>query len=108
MRYFTIEQRETLRDALRAHAATFKEQIYDNFVVKPQGGSVPGVASREQALQLRRTQEALARLRSPQFGICSECEAEIPFRLLKLDPFATLCGPCQQRNHLAVFVPHEL
>lgn len=72
MRYFTIEQRESLRTILL-----------------------------ESEQSERTKEEAIARLRSPYFGICTECEGDITFRFLKSNPFATVCEKCQQGKELA-------
>lgn len=41
---------------------------------------------------------ALARLRDTEagrYGLCTDCEAEIPFDRLKVEPWALRCVPCQ-------------
>jgi RNA polymerase-binding transcription factor DksA len=71
MLYFTIEQRESLKNELLAQNHSHEQLNGD-------------------------LQEALARLRSPAFGICTGCGGEITFRLLKANPFTTVCRQCQQ------------
>jgi RNA polymerase-binding transcription factor len=39
---------------------------------------------------------ALARLRAGEYGICHECEEEIPEKRLHALPFATRCLACQE------------
>ncbi len=41
---------------------------------------------------------ALARLRDTEagrYGLCADCDAEIPFDRLKVEPWALRCVPCQ-------------
>lgn len=53
-----------------------------------------------QAAQLARIEAALRRLaeRAEDFGLCEECEEEIPARRLQLMPWATRCAGCQARR----------
>ena len=44
---------------------------------------------------LRAVNEALARLRSSNYGLCTECGAEIPFQRLQHSPQALRCVACQ-------------
>jgi DnaK suppressor protein len=39
--------------------------------------------------------EALARLHGTGYGLCSDCDAEIPFDRLQLNPQAARCVACQ-------------
>lgn len=48
-----------------------------------------------QAQTLRHINAALARLRAGDYGICHECEEEIPEKRLRALPFATRCLSCQ-------------
>jgi RNA polymerase-binding transcription factor DksA len=41
-----------------------------------------------------RSRAALDSLRSPDYGICEACEADIPFVRLLEDPFQRLCSRC--------------
>lgn len=45
---------------------------------------------------------ALRRLRSGQYGRCADCDADIPFDRLKVEPWALRCMACQdthERSH---------
>ena len=64
--YFTIEQRETLSRVLQ------------------------GMMSEERARD-----SALARLRSPDYGVCEVCEEDVPYVRLLVDPLARRCGRCE-------------
>ena len=106
---FTIEQREWLQDALIHRAALLSCEIADRLPdsrLLNSGLLAPGNdgleseinhAGVEQVMrQLREVTETLARLRSPDYGLCTECEGEIPFRDLKNDPSLTICPCCRQ------------
>ena len=45
--------------------------------------------------KLRHIDEALLRLDEGEYGICEECEEEIPMGRLKIVPFARHCVKCQ-------------
>jgi RNA polymerase-binding transcription factor DksA len=46
---------------------------------------------------LRRVNSALRRFDAGNFGICLECEEEIPARRLQVLPWADHCVPCQEK-----------
>lgn len=45
--------------------------------------------------KIRNIDEALARLDDGEYGICEDCEEEIPIGRLKAMPFARLCVKCK-------------
>ncbi len=45
--------------------------------------------------KIRNIDEALARLDEGEYGICEDCEEEIPIGRLKAMPFARLCVKCK-------------
>ena len=49
-------------------------------------------------LELTRINSALNRIESGSFGICEECEDEIPLKRLRVRPDAALCLNCQETN----------
>lgn len=53
-----------------------------------------------QADVLARIARATERLAADpdRFGLCDDCEEEIPFARLEAMPYATLCAPCQQKH----------
>lgn len=121
MRYFTIEQRETLRDALINQAALLREDMSgksahgtrlsnaharrrQDFAEQPVAPQPEPEA--DDNVQLRKVEETLVKLRSPEFGVCEDCGGDIAYVLLKEDPFTTHCRQCQQRRALAPFVPN--
>jgi len=49
-------------------------------------------------LELNRIELALARIDAGTFGICEECDDEIPLKRLRVRPDAALCLNCQETN----------
>lgn len=49
-------------------------------------------------LELARIDHALSRIETGTFGICEECEEEIPLKRLRVRPDAALCLNCQETN----------
>ncbi|HZV83045.1 MAG TPA: TraR/DksA family transcriptional regulator, partial [Geobacteraceae bacterium] len=45
--------------------------------------------------KIRHIEEALTRLEEGEYGICEDCEEEIPLGRLKAMPFARLCVKCK-------------
>lgn len=45
--------------------------------------------------KLRKIDEALLKIEDGEYGICEECEEEIPLGRLKVMPFARYCVKCQ-------------
>ena len=68
--YFTIEQRESLERLLRAQLGTPL-------------GTQQGAA------------QALQRLHSPDYGVCAQCGADIPYVRLLDFPGELLCAACR-------------
>ena len=46
--------------------------------------------------QLRDARGALRRIREGSFGVCEQCEEEIPLKRLVAIPWASLCVQCQE------------
>jgi RNA polymerase-binding transcription factor DksA len=69
-RYFTLEQRERLENALREQLAASGELV-----------------------------EALARLHAPDYGTCLACGVEMPYVQLIEAPAATLCPACRAKRN---------
>jgi len=62
-----------------------------------------------QAAQLARLDGALRRLAQDEadFGLCQECEEEIPPRRLQLMPWATRCAGCQAHHDPKLGAPRK-
>jgi RNA polymerase-binding protein DksA len=48
--------------------------------------------------KIRSIEAATTRIRENVYGICTECEEDIPFERLKAYPTARRCVPCQERH----------
>jgi len=98
--YFTIEQRETLQHQLEARAAVLRGEIDEE--AKANLNAEPAAAELERDVnELRAVEDALVRLHEPDFGLCVDCEAEIPYARLSANPVATRCVACQTRHEQA-------
>ena len=116
-RYLTIEQRESLQRRLSDRAAVLRGEI--SAALRRSGSPEAiglanhldeideAVADLESSIEvaeierdlgeLRRTQSALQRLHTPDYGICADCGADIPYSRLNAEPSATRCVACQTR-----------
>ena len=48
--------------------------------------------------ELGAVSEALRRLQGGSYGVCTDCEADIPFDRLKVEPWALRCLACETRR----------
>jgi len=51
--------------------------------------------SDRETVELGAVSDALARLRDGRYGLCADCDAEIPFDRLKAEPWALRCVACE-------------
>jgi DnaK suppressor protein len=49
-------------------------------------------------VELGRVSRAIEHLRDPDFGLCQDCSAQIPFDRLKLEPHALRCVRCETQR----------
>jgi DnaK suppressor protein len=105
--YFTIQQRETLQRQLEARAAQLREEVDED--ARADLNAEPEAAELElDVAELRAVEAALTRLHEPDFGLCADCDAEIPYARLSANPTATRCLACQtQRERAAGAAPHS-
>ena len=119
MRHLSIEQRKSLEQSLKARLAVLRGEI--TAALRQQdtpetahlanrfeetGDDVLAdielsldIASVERDMgELRSVVEALGRIDSPGYGICSDCDAPIPFARLQAEPAARRCIACQGRH----------
>jgi RNA polymerase-binding transcription factor DksA len=93
-RYLTIQQRETLQRLLEERAAELREEIGEDRLADL--NAEPEVAALERdVIELREVEAALARVHEPDFGLCADCEGDIPFARLQAAPSARRCVACQ-------------
>lgn len=117
MRYLTIEQRETLERALKSRAAVLVDEISSALRQHDTPDSIhlanrfeevreEALADLELALdiasverdmaELRRVVDAQKRIHTPEYGVCDDCQVEIPFARLQAEPSAKCCVACQR------------
>lgn len=120
--YLTIEQRERLDTEIRARIATLLGEIVQGLrrsshadaarlADQLESGDDAPVADLESALavaaleregaELREMLAARARLHTPEYGVCVDCGADIPYARLEVAPGATRCVGCQARHERA-------
>ena len=117
--YFTIQQRETLQGLLDQRGAQLREAIaaalratgneqaaglanhleeIDDAPVADLESAVEIAALEREVHELRAVESARQRLHEPDFGLCEDCEAEIPYARLSANPVATRCIGCQAQR----------
>jgi DnaK suppressor protein len=69
----------------------------DEAPYKEMGQAIASSRNRERAERLAHIDDALRRLvDDPEsFGVCEECDDDIPPRRLEIMPWARMCAPCQ-------------
>ena len=119
MHYFTIEQRETLQRQLDQRAAALRAVIatalratgneraaglanhleeVDDEPVADLESAIEIAALERELRELRAVESARKRLHEPDFGLCQDCEADIPYARLSANPTAIRCIGCQTRH----------
>ncbi|HEY6240679.1 MAG TPA: TraR/DksA family transcriptional regulator [Burkholderiales bacterium] len=117
MRYLTLEQRESLQRQLTERAAQLREEIaaalrgsgdteamalanhldeIDDAVADLES-SIDVAEIERHVGELGRIESALGRLHEPDFGVCADCGAEIPYSRLSAEPSATRCISCHTK-----------
>ena len=120
--YLTIEQRERLDTEIRSRITTLRGEIVQGLrrsahadaarlADRLEAGDDAPVADLETAIQvaaleregaeLREMRAAGARLHTPDYGVCVDCGADIPYARLEITPAATRCVGCQSRQERA-------
>lgn len=117
MRYLTIEQRESLERALKERVKKLHAEIgaalhqsddtrhLANRFLETREEAIADleetieIASVQRDLrELRSVNNALQRIHEPEYGVCADCDAEIPFSRLQAEPSALRCVACQTRE----------
>lgn len=99
-RQLTIQQREPLQRLLEARAAALREEIGEDRLADLNSGPEAAALDRD-VVELREVEAALGRLHEPEFGMCADCAAEIPFSRLQANAAASRCIACQSRREKA-------
>lgn len=118
MRYLTIEQRETLQAWLNYRSAVLRREIAAalrcsgreeaiSLANHLQQAGDEAVADLESSIEiaeierdvreLRAVDRARAHLHEPEYKVCTDCGADIPYSRLSANPTATRCIACQRR-----------
>jgi RNA polymerase-binding protein DksA len=118
VRYLTIEQRESLQRKLSDRAAALRDEIaaalrrsgspeaiglanhldeIDDDAVADLESSIEVAEIERDLRELRGAEKALERLHTPDYGVCIDCGADIPYSRLNAEPSATRCIACQTR-----------
>jgi len=102
-----LKRREMLGGGLVGNSSSAREQLRDalgSTLAVPEmveAAQTLEQLERDQSLedqeriQLRAVERALAKLAIGRFGVCEDCEEEIPSRRLEIIPEARLCARCQ-------------
>jgi DnaK suppressor protein len=97
MRYFTIEQRESLQRALELRAARLMGEVRDD-LAEDLNAEPEAAALKRDVEELRAIEEALRRLHQPEFGLCADCGESIPYTRLEANPAAMRCIDCEREH----------
>ena len=95
-RYLTIQQRDTLQQLLQGRAAALRGEIGEDRLADLNAEPEAAALERD-VVELREVEAGLARVHEPDFGLCIDCEADIPFARLEANPSASRCVACQAR-----------
>jgi DnaK suppressor protein len=80
------------------HMIEVREQDADD-VPQREGERVLDMALSElETLELGAIGDALRRMDGERYGLCADCEEEIPFDRLQAEPWALRCVACQARR----------
>ena len=106
------ERRREVQDKLRSLRETLpveagavrdtEEQSVDDFVTE-----VDMALMQMKSETLNKIDEAIARLENDTYGLCQECDREIPAARLEALPFAPLCRDCQEDTESTVRAARE-
>jgi len=80
------------------HAREVLLQDGDDAPARDADREVDLARSDQELSDMRAINEALARLETPHFGRCVDCDADIPFDRLRLAPQVLRCIACQTKH----------
>ena len=93
------EQHGGLTRAERAHELL--EQESDNAPERENELGLDQALSGIEERELAAVKAALARLRDGEYGLCAQCDAEIPYDRLRVEPWALRCVACEGAREVA-------
>jgi DnaK suppressor protein len=98
--HLTASQKALLSTELEQHARELRAQLDAHLHGQSRVDRANEVLHQDDDDASQRRPEAVAqaleRLRSGRYGVCSTCGVDIPFNRLKVQPWATQCVPCAQ------------
>jgi len=77
------------------HARELLQQDGDDAPQREGERELDMALSDRETVELGAVSDALARLRDGRYGLCADCDAEIPFDRLKAEPWALRCVACE-------------
>ncbi len=83
------------------HARDVLERDYDDAPQRAMDREVDLALSDIDLQELRAIGRALKHLDGPDYGLCVDCSAEIPFDRLRIEPYAERCVACESKHELA-------
>lgn len=93
---------QTLQGEGRAgHARDVLLQDGDDAPQREDAREVDLALTDQQMQELGAVSRALARVHDDGYGVCADCDREIPFDRLKVEPWAERCVECQGRAERA-------
>jgi RNA polymerase-binding protein DksA len=128
VRYLTIEQRETLQAWLNCRSAVLRREIaaalrrsgreeavslaghleeVDDTAIADLESSIEIAGIERDVRELREVERTLVRLHEPEYGVCADCGADIPYSRLSATPTATRCLACQRRAERLLTEPAQ-
>jgi len=95
---------QALRQSGRPEVSSLANHLEetDDEAVADLENAIEIAAIERDVVELRELEAALARLKTPEYGICVDCGAGIPFARLEVQPAALRCVRCQsliERTH---------
>ncbi len=102
LRQKMLDQIESLREEIRSHEEGSKPVEPDNAIGRLtrmeaiNAKSISEASLNSARTRLTRLENALKRIDSDDYGICSECDEPIPVKRLLIMPEATRCVRCSE------------
>jgi DnaK suppressor protein len=75
-----------------------KEELNDDcdYATNSNYSSVESAIVKQQQMELKEIEDALAKISTNEYGICKMCEDKISFQRLKVKPHAVYCIDCRE------------
>ncbi len=80
------------------HMIQVREQDADDVPQREGERELDMAISDLETRELGRVADALRRMDAGHYGLCADCEEEIPFERLRAEPWALRCVACQARR----------